>query len=109
MSRPGSTSFEDTIRERIDLRSDRVQKIARDANLTAFAEQIMQQLFDFKEKYVSSRITELGRETPPARNAAANEEYSKWLEDGDDGWPKGTWDGLFTRNVGQPGHEALLE
>ena len=109
MSQPGSTSFEDTIRERIDLSFDRVQKIARDANLAVFAEEILRQLLDFKENYVLSRIAQQGRETPPDKNAAPNEEYADWLEEGDDGWPKGAWDELFTRKVGQPGHDALLE
>jgi len=109
MIQPGSTSFEDTIRERIDLSIYRVQKVARDANLAVFAGEIWKQLLNFEEKYVATRITELGREAPPDKNHAPDEEYSNWIEGGDDGWPKGTWDDLFTPNVGQPGHDTLLE
>jgi hypothetical protein len=109
MKPPADISFEDTIRERIDISIARVKKIARDSNLTEFEESITQLLVNIEGSYVSSRITELARETPPDRDLPPHWEYAELFDEGDDGWPEGTYDELFKREVGQPGHVTLLE
>jgi hypothetical protein len=55
MKPPADISFEDTIRERIDISIARVKKIARDSNLTEFEESITQLLVNIEGSYVVVR------------------------------------------------------
>jgi hypothetical protein len=105
MSRSNPIDLHEQISERINLEDSRIVLAAREAGIPEHAEKLASWLKDFYWVYFNSRVAEEARGLREIyEHMPVSEE---WACDGDGGWP--SWDEIFPPQVGQPGHESLLD
>jgi hypothetical protein len=106
MSRSDPIDLHEQISERINLESSKIALAAAEAGIPEYAEKLDSFLKDRYWSCFNSRVAEEARwERETYEHVPVSEEYAGICDD----YERPSWEELFPHQVGQPGHETLLE